>query len=258
MERKGSRISKKDIRLNKFLALAGVGSRRSNDELIVSGVVRVNGKKITELGTRVDPDRDIVTVKGNPVHLAQHSVYILFNKPKDCITTLSDERDRTTVRDYVRVKERVFPVGRLDRNTTGALLMTNDGDLTNLLIHPSFEVEKVYKVSVDKALKTEDLARLKRGVALDDGVAHANEVELVDGSKRMRVFVSIHEGKNREVRRLFEALGYDVKYLDRVSFAGLTCSGLQRGEWRYLTNSEVRYLRGLAESKQTDNTLPQG
>ena len=258
MERKSPGIHKEDIRLNKFLAMAGVGSRRGNDELIVSGVVRVNGKKADELGAKVDPDRDIVTVNGNTVHLAQHDVYILFNKPKDCITTLSDEKDRTTVLDYVRVKQRVFPVGRLDRNTTGILLLTNDGELTNSLIHPSFEIEKTYKVSLDKPLKAEDLVRLKRGIHLEDGVARANEIEFVEGSKRMRVFVSIHEGRNREVRRLFDALGYDVKYLDRVSFAGLGYSGLQRGEWRYLTNAEVRYLQELVSRRESVNTLPKG
>ncbi len=258
MERKSPGIHKEDIRLNKFLAMAGVGSRRGNDELIVSGVVRVNGKKADELGAKVDPDRDIVTVNGNTVHVAQHDVYILFNKPKDCITTLSDEKDRTTVLDYVRVKQRVFPIGRLDRNTTGILLLTNDGELTNSLIHPSFEIEKTYKVSLDKPLKAEDLVRLKRGIHLEDGVARANEIEFVEGSKRMRVFVSIHEGRNREVRRLFDALGYDVKYLDRVSFAGLGYSGLQRGEWRYLTNAEVRYLQELVSRRESVNTLPKG
>jgi 23S rRNA pseudouridine2605 synthase len=258
VERKSSGIHKEDIRLNKFLAMAGVGSRRGNDELIVSGVVRVNGKKVDELGAKVDPNRDVVTVNGNAVHVAQHNVYILLNKPKDCITTLSDEKDRTTVLDYVRVKQRVFPVGRLDRNTTGALLLTNDGELTNSLIHPRFEVEKTYKVSLDKPLKGEDLLRLKRGVRLEDGMARASEIEFVEGSKRMRVFISIHEGRNREVRRLFETLKYDVKYLDRVSFAGLGYSGLQRGEWRYLTNAEIRFLQELVSQKDSVTTLPIG
>jgi 23S rRNA pseudouridine2605 synthase len=254
VERKGPRIHKEDIRLNRFLAMAGVGSRRGNDELIVSGAIKVNGKQVRELGTKVDPEKDIVTVHGNPVHPAQHTVYILLNKPKDCITTLKDEKERTTVSDYVRVKERVYPVGRLDRNTTGVLLLTNDGDMTHSLIHPSFEVEKVYRVSLDKPLKNEDLGRLKRGVDLDDGPARAGEVHFVDGSKRMRVFVSLHEGRNREVRRIFEALGYDVKYLDRVSFAGLEYSGLQRGEWRYLTNEEVRYLKKLVTQSDSSHT----
>ena len=245
LERKSARIHQEDLRLNRFLAMAGVGSRRCNDEFILSGVVKVNGKKITELGSKVDPDKDIVTVHGNPVHLAQHNVYILLNKPKDCITTLSDEKQRTTVLDFVRVKQRVFPVGRLDRNTTGALLLTNDGDLTNSLIHPKFEIQKVYRAALDKPITNEHFGKLKRGVHLDDGVARANEAQIVEGSKRTKIVVSIHEGRNREVRRLFEALGYDVKYLDRVSFAGLTCSGLQRGEWRYLTNAEVRYLQEL-------------
>jgi 23S rRNA pseudouridine2605 synthase len=238
--------------------MAGVGSRRSNDELITSGAVKVNGKKVTELGSKVDPERDIVTVRGSPVHLAQYFVYILLNKPKDCITTLSDEKDRTTILDYVRVKQRVFPVGRLDRNTTGALLLTNDGNLTNLLIHPKFEVQKVYRVALDKPFQGEHLGRLKRGVRLEDGMARVEDAQIVEGSKRTKILVSIHEGRNREVRRLFEALGYDVKYLDRVSFAGLTCTGLQRGEWRYLTNAEVRFLKGLAVRSDSAHLTPAG
>ncbi len=256
VERKGARVHKEVIRLNKFLAMAGVGSRRSNDELIGSGVVRVNGKKVAELGTKVDPENDIVTVYGNPVHLAQHNVYILLNKPKDCITTLSDEKDRKTVLDYVRVKQRVFPVGRLDRNSTGVLLLTNDGALTHALTHPRLEIEKVYRVSLDTPLKNEDLAKLRQGVRLEDGLARASEIDFVDGSKRMKVIVSIHEGRNREVRRLFEAVGYDVKYLDRVLFAGLGYSGLQRGEWRYLTNAEVRYLREMVSQKESTSSHP--
>jgi len=258
VEGKSSRIYKEDIRLNKYLALAGVGSRRSNDELIRSGAVRVNGKKIGELGTRINPEKDIVTVNGNAVNVARNDVYIMLNKPKDCITTLSDEKDRTTVMNYVRVKQRIFPVGRLDRNTTGVLLLTNDGAMTNSLIHPTLEIEKVYKVALDKPLRNEDLAKLKRGVRLEDGIARAGEVQFVEGSKRMRVFISIHEGRNREVRRIFEALGYGVKYLDRVSFAGLNYSGLQRGEWRYLTNAEVRFLKELVSQRQSANTFPPG
>ncbi len=253
VERKGAGIHQENIRLNRFLAMAGVGSRRSNDELITSGAVKVNGRKVTELGSRVDPERDIVTVRGNPVHLAQHFVYVLLNKPKDCITTLSDERDRTTVVDYVKIKQRVYPVGRLDRNTTGVLLLTNDGDLTNSLIHPKFEVQKIYRAVLDKPIRSEDLGRLKRGVKLEDGTARANEAEIVEGSKRTRILVSLHEGRNREVRRIFDALGYDVKYLDRVSFAGLTYTGLQRGEWRHLTNVEVRYLKELTAQHTSEN-----
>jgi len=238
--------------------MAGVGSRRSNDELITSGAVKVNGKKITALGSKVNPERDIVTVHGNVVNIGRHNVYILLNKPKDCITTLSDEKDRTTVLDYVRVKHRVFPVGRLDRNTTGTLLLTDDGDLTNSLIHPRYEVEKVYRVALDKPLEGGHLGQLKRGVRLEDGMARVSDAEFVEGSKRTKILVSIHEGRNREVRRLFEALGYDVKYLDRVSFAGLTYSGLQRGEWRYLTNEEVRYLKGRNVQSHSTHVAREG
>jgi 23S rRNA pseudouridine2605 synthase len=242
VETQNSDLHQKAVRLNKFLALAGIGSRRHNDDLILSGVVKVNGRPVKELGTRIDPMIDRVTVHGKPVGLAEKTLYILFNKPKDCITTLKDERGRTTVMDYVRVKERVYPVGRLDRNTTGVLLLTNDGEVAHALTHPKFEVERIYRVVLEVGILDEHLSNLKKGVRLEDGVARVNNVEVIPGEKRRKLLVSLQEGRNREVRRIFDALGYDVKQLERVAFAGLTAVGLKRGEWRKLTRKEVDHL----------------
>ncbi|MGH2568450.1 MAG: pseudouridine synthase [Bacteroidota bacterium] len=239
-------ILQESIRLNKFLALAGIGSRRSNDDLILSGAVKVNGRVILQLGTRINPARDRVSVRGNPVYLTQKQIYIVFNKPKDTITTVKDERGRPTVMDYVRVKERVYPVGRLDRNTTGVLLLTNDGQLAHSLIHPKFEVEKVYHVRLDRGILDGDVRTLKEGVRLDDGLAKAHFIETIKKTKRTELYISIHEGRNREVRRMFETLGYDVKRLDRISFAGITTTGLPRGKWRKLSSKEVEHLKKVA------------
>jgi len=246
VERKSPDVHKKTIRLNKFLAMAGKGSRRKNDELILSGVVKVNGKIVTELGVQVNPDRDRVSVQGQPVTLAQKSVYIVLNKPKDCITTMSDERGRTTVMDYVKQKERIYPVGRLDRNTTGVLLFTNEGELAHALMHPTTGLEKVYHVRVDKELTELSLQKLRRGVRLDDGKAKAERVEILPRSRRLEAIVTVVEGRNRIIRRMFEELGYDVKRLDRISFCGVTTERLARGRWRYLTIAEVKALRALA------------
>lgn len=245
MERKSTKLPQETLRLNRFLAMAGVASRRKSDELILSGVVRVNGKVVTELGTKVDPETDRVTVNGKPVALVEKKIYILMNKPKDAITTMSDEKGRTTVMDYLKTKYRVFPVGRLDRNTTGVLLFTNDGDFANALLHPRNEIEKMYRVTLDKQITDEDLKKLQKGVELQDGVAKARSADIIEGSKRKKVLITLTEGRNREVRRMFEALGYDVKQLDRVSFAGLTPLGVPRGKWRFLTNLEVKQLKEL-------------
>lgn len=246
VERENTGIHQEAIRLNKFLALAGVGSRRKNDELILSGAVKVNGKTVIELGTRVHPDKDRVAVNGQHVHVAQKQLYLLLNKPKDCITTLDDERGRTTVMDYIRVRERVFPVGRLDRNTTGVLLLTNDGELANGLMHPRRGVEKVYRVKLNRALNDEHIRQLRRGIRLDDGLARVRHLSLIPGSRRMEVLLSLHEGRNREVRRMFEALQYEVKQLERISYGGLTAEGLARGEWRHLSQKEVEHLKLLS------------
>ena len=246
MEREDSRVHQEAIRLNRFLALAGVGSRRKNDELILSGVVKVNGKIVTELGVKVDPFSDRVTVQGQIVALQRKVHYLLLNKPKDCITTVSDERGRVTVMDYVKMRDRIYPVGRLDRNTTGVLLLTNDGELANALIHPKGEIERVYRVRLERGIADEDFSRLKRGVRLEDGVAKPHEAGVIPGTKRTEIFIALTEGRNREVRRVVEALGYEVEALERVSFAGLTTQGLARGRWRALTRSEVRHLKQQA------------
>jgi 23S rRNA pseudouridine2605 synthase len=250
LEGKSTGIHQKTIRLNKFLSMAGVGSRRKNDELILSGAVHINGRPVTELGVQVDPTRDKVAVNGNVVLPEERKVYLLFNKPKDTITTMSDEKGRSTVMEYIHVKQRVFPIGRLDRNTTGILLMTNDGELANALIHPKFEVEKMYRVTVDRSVRDDELKRLRKGVRLDDGLAKAKEVEIIQGSKRKKILITLQEGRNREVRRMFEVLGLDVSQLDRVMFAGLTPLGVPRGEWRHLTRAEVEYLFELTGVKE--------
>jgi 23S rRNA pseudouridine2605 synthase len=242
VEREDTRVHQEALRLNRFLALAGVGSRRKNDELILSGVVKVNGRIVQELGTRVYPLKDRVTVNGQPVELRHKRYYILFNKPKDCITTLSDEKGRTTVMDYVRLRERIYPIGRLDRNTTGVLLLTNDGDLAHGLMHPRKEIERVYRVRLERGMLDEDFTRLKRGIRLQDGIARPHRVELIPGTRRKELLIALTEGRNREVRRLFEALEYDVKGLERVVYAGLTTEGVARGRWRFLTHAEVSHL----------------
>lgn len=258
VEREDTGIYQEAIRLNKFLALAGIGSRRKNNELILTGAVKVNGKIVHELGVRVNPSKDRVAVNGQTVHIEPKQLYILFNKPKDCITTLDDERGRTTIMDYVHVRERVFPVGRLDRNTTGVLLLTNDGGLANALMHPSREVEKIYRVRLDRGINDEHLTSLRTGIRLHDGLARVRDVRVIPGSRRKEILLSLHEGRNKEVRRMFEALRYDVKQLERVSYAGLTIAGLARGKWRHLTYNEIELLRllsGLAGARASSKGL---
>lgn len=246
LEREDSRVHQETVRLNKYLAIAGVGSRRKNDELILSGAVKVNGKVVQELGVKIKPLKDRVTVNGSPVEVRQKSYYILFNKPKDCITTVSDERGRTTVMDYVRIKERIYPIGRLDRNTVGVLLLTNDGDLANGLLHPKGEIERIYRVRLERGILDEDLKKMKKGIRLEDGVAKPHQAAVVPGTRRTELLVSLVEGKNREVRRMFEAMRYDVKSLERIAFAGLTTEGVPRGRWRFLSRPEVTYLKEQA------------
>jgi 23S rRNA pseudouridine2605 synthase len=246
VEREDSRVHQEAIRLNRFLALAGVGSRRKNDELILSGVVKVNGKVVRELGVKVAPFSDRVTVQGQIVALQRKIHYLLLNKPKDCITTMSDERGRVTVMDYVKMRDRIYPIGRLDRNTTGVLLLTNDGALANALMHPKGEIERVYRVRLERGIEDEDFSKLKRGVRLEDGIAKPHQAGVIPGTKRTEIYIALTEGRNREVRRMVEALGYEVEALERVSFAGLTTQGLARGRWRALTRAEVRHLKQQA------------
>lgn len=234
-----------EMRLNKFLSEAGVASRRKADELITSGVVRVNGNVVTELGMKVHPQKDDVSVRGTPVYVQAQLYYILLNKPKDCITTTSDEKGRRTVMDLVPTEHNIYPVGRLDRNTTGALLLTNDGDVANVLMHPRFHIEKSYVAELGEKIKTQDIERLRNGVKLEDGKSAPADAEVLDGPTGMVVGLVIHEGRNRQVRRMFETLGYTVRKLDRVNYAGFSLKGLKRGAWRYLEESEVGYLRKL-------------
>ena len=234
------------VRLNKFIADAGICSRRRADDLIRSGKVRVNGKVVTDMGVKINPAGDTVFVNEMQAVRLDESVYIVFNKPKDCITTSSDERARTTVMDYVRLKERVYPVGRLDRNTTGVLLLTNDGEFANRLMHPKLEIKKTYNVTLDRPLEVEDADRLVKGVRLSEGVTSPAEVYYLPGGRKKEIGIVIHEGRNRQVHRMFESLGYDIRKLDRAAYADITYEGLPRGRWRNLTKAELRKLMGAA------------
>ena len=231
------------IRLNKFLAHAGVCSRREADEFITAGVVSVNGEVVTELGTKIKRS-DVVKFHDEPVSI-ERKVYVLLNKPKDTVTTSDDPQERRTVMDLVKgaCNERIYPVGRLDRNTTGVLLLTNDGDLASKLTHPKFLKKKIYHVHLDKNLTKADMEQIAAGIQLEDGEIHADAISYTDDFKKDQVGIEIHSGKNRIVRRIFESLGYKVVKLDRVFFAGLTKKGLRRGDWRYLSEAEVNYLR---------------
>ena len=231
------------IRLNKFLANAGVCSRREADEFITAGVVSVNGVVVTELGTKIKR-ADEVKFHDQMVSI-ERKIYILLNKPKDTVTTSDDPQARRTVMDLVKgaCDERIYPVGRLDRNTTGVLLLTNDGDLASKLTHPKFLKKKIYHVHTDKNVTKADMDQIAAGIQLDDGEIHADAISYTDDVRRDEVGIEIHSGKNRIVRRIFESLGYKVVKLDRVFFAGLTKKGLRRGEWRYLSEQEVNYMR---------------
>ena len=231
------------LRLNKFLANAGICSRREADEFIQAGVVTVNGQVVTELGTKI-LRTDEVKFHDQPVKI-EKKVYVLLNKPKDYVTTSDDPQQRKTVMDLVKnaCPERIYPVGRLDRNTTGVLLLTNDGDLASKLTHPKYLKKKIYHVYLDKNVTAHDLQQIADGVQLEDGEIKADDVQYASPTDKKQVGIEIHSGKNRIVRRIFEALGYRVQKLDRVQFAGLTKKNLKRGDWRYLTEEEVDRLR---------------
>ncbi len=232
-----------EIRLNKFMANAGICSRREADELIQKGLVKVNGVAVSELGTKIKRE-DVVEYNDQVVTL-ENKCYILLNKPKDCVTTSDDPDGRLTVMDLVKnaCKERIYPVGRLDRNTTGVLLLTNDGDLASKLTHPKFVKKKIYQVWTDKNISEEDMQRLADGIELEDGPIHADAISYVNDRDRNQAGIEIHSGRNRIVRRMFEHLGYRVTKLDRVYFAGLTKKNLPRGRWRYLSQEEVNFLK---------------
>ncbi len=231
------------VRLNKFLANAGICSRREADEFIQAGVVSVNGQVVTELGTKVLRTDDI-RFHDQKVSM-EKKVYVLLNKPKDCVTTSDDPQQRKTVMDLVKnaCPERIYPVGRLDRNTTGVLLLTNDGDLASKLTHPKFLKKKIYHVFLDKKVTAHDMQQIATGITLEDGEVHADAIEYASATDKSQVGIEIHSGKNRIVRRIFESLGYRVVKLDRVQFAGLTKKNLRRGDWRFLTEKEVDMLR---------------
>ena len=232
------------VRLNKFIANSGICSRREADTYIETGLVTVNGERVTELGTKIDPVRDDIRFNGQRIR-GEKKVYLVMNKPKDFVTTLSDPHADRTVMDLISKSlcpERVFPVGRLDKATTGVLLLTNDGDLTEKLTHPKHEVRKIYHATLDKNLKKEDFDKILEGIELEDGPIAADALSYVEGDKS-QVCLEIHSGRNRIVRRLFEHLGYKVKKLDRVYFAGLTKKNLRRGAWRFLEEKEIALLK---------------
>lgn len=234
------------VRINKFISMCGVASRRKADELVLAGKVEVNGKRLTDLGAKIDPRKDKVFVEGKQAALVHDFVYLVMNKPRDTITTLSDEKGRTTVMSMVRTKQRVYPIGRLDRNTTGVLLLTNDGEFSNRLMHPKFEIPKSYHVTLETPLAQEHAAALRRGITLDDGKTGPAEVYTIPHSKGKEVGIVIHEGRNRQVRRMFESLGYEVRKLDRVAYGPITKEGLSRGATRSLTKAEIRTLKRMA------------
>jgi 23S rRNA pseudouridine2605 synthase len=235
--------------LNKYIAHAGVCSRRDAAGLVKEGKVTVNNTRILEPGFRVT-EKDEVKVQGRPLQIRRNLVYILLNKPKDFITTTEDERGRKTVLDLVRkaTPERVYPVGRLDRNTTGVLLLTNDGDLAQKLSHPSHEVKKVYEVTLDRQLSKKDFEDITKGITLEDGFIAPDALAWPDSKNKHIVGIEIHSGRNRIVRRIFEQLGYEIKALDRVLYADLSKKNVERGKWRFLSEKEVRLLKYLNAS----------
>lgn len=237
------KTGEESVRLNKFIAASGICSRREADELIKAGLVSVNGKIVTELGTKVIP-QDIVRYNNEKIK-SERLVYVLLNKPKDFITTVKDPHAKKTVIDLTHnaCKERIYPVGRLDKNTTGVLLLTNDGKLTKILTHPSYNKAKIYHVTLDKSLSKDHFQKILSGIELDDGAIHADALSYTDASDKKKIGIEIHSGRNRVVRRIFEHLGYRIRKLDRVYFAGLTKKGLPRGKWRFLSEKEISILK---------------
>lgn len=242
----GQQATGESIRLNRYLSMCGVASRRKADELIAGGEVSVNGAVVTELGTLVHPGKDRVFYNGKEVAAVDAPVYLVLNKPRDTITTSSDERGRTTVMDILHARKRVYPIGRLDRNTTGVLLFTNDGEFAHRLMHPKFKIPKAYLVTCDEAVSREHLDELRTGVRLERAMTAPAEVLVIPGGKGKEIGITIHEGMNRQVRRMFEVLGYDVRKLDRVAYGPITKEGLPRGASRALTPQEVRRLKTMA------------
>jgi 23S rRNA pseudouridine2605 synthase len=236
--------------LNKYIAHSGLCSRRDAVEIVKGGKVKVNGEVILEPGYKISPT-DTVIVNGKNIQPVKQMVYILLNKPKDYITTTDDEHNRKTVLDLIKhaSKEKVYPVGRLDRNTSGVLLLTNDGDLTQKLTHPSNEIKKIYAITLDRPLAKHDFEKIAEGILLEDGMAKVDAIGYTDPKDKSQVGIEIHSGRNRIVRRIFENLKYDVKALDRVIFAGLTKKNVERGKWRFLSEKEVRDLKFFRKGK---------
>jgi 23S rRNA pseudouridine2605 synthase len=245
--------------LNKFIAHAGICSRRDAAELVKVGKVIVNGEKVLEPGHKVT-DKDDIKVNGKKLHIRKNLVYILINKPKDYITTTEDPQGRKTVLDIIRnaTEERVYPIGRLDRNTTGVLLLTNDGELAQKLSHPSYEIKKIYEVKLDKPLIKKDFETILNGITLEDGFVAPDSMAYADPKDKSVIGIEIHSGRNRIVRRIFEHLGYDVRNLDRVMYANLTKKNVDRGKWRFLTEKEVRLLKYLNASYTKNKTVTRG
>ncbi len=236
------------MRLNKFLAQAGIASRRKCDDLILAGFVKVNGKTIDRVGVVIDENKDKVTFKGRPVTIRKHFTYILLNKPKGVVTTARDQFRRRTVLDLIAIPERIFPVGRLDYNTTGVLLLTDDGELSNRLLHPNYKVTKVYRALLNRVIRPVDLFRLSHGVELEGRKTQPckiTELRIVDNGSLLEI--ELKEGRNRQIRKMFDLFNYHVEELERISFAGLKATGLQQGEWRYLTKDEVKRLKEMVD-----------
>lgn len=243
--------------LNKFLAHCGICSRRDAVMLISEGKVKINGTIATEPGYKVQP-KDEIMFNGKKLFVTKNLVYILLNKPKDYITTTDDPQGRKTVLELIKkaTDERVYPIGRLDRNTSGVLLLTNDGDLTQKLSHPSYEIKKIYEVKLDKILNKADFEKILTGLVLEDGPVLVDSLAYADSKDKSIIGIEIHSGRNRIVRRIFEHLGYDVKGLDRVMYAGLTKKNVERSKWRYLSDKEIRLLKYMNESKRGSNKIP--
>jgi 23S rRNA pseudouridine2605 synthase len=246
-------MEKNQIRLNRYLALCGLGSRRKCDDLIAGGAIKVNGKLVTQMGVRIDPNKDKVEYYNQRVKPEEKHLFILLNKPLRTVTTASDERRRKTVLDLVEIDQRIFPVGRLDYDTTGALLLTSDGKLAFLLAHPRFHVPKIYRVLLDKRIRPIDLHHFRKGIMLDDrktAPCKVEEIRILDNASLLEV--ELQEGRNRQIRRMLDLLGYKVKKLHRLEFAGLRVDDMKTGEWRSLATEEIQRLRKLAEEHKGD------
>ncbi len=227
-------------RLQKLISRAGVTSRRDAENLIAAGRVTVDGKVVTELGAKADPSKNKICVDGKKLNFDAEKVYILLNKPRGYVSTAKDERGRKIVLDLVNIPARIFPIGRLDLNSEGLILLTNDGELMNALIHPKFQINKTYIAKITGAVTEENLDKLRAGIELDDGLTAPAEIYLLDAET---VEITIHEGRNRQIRRMFAAIGCDVKRLKRIAFAGLTLDGVKVGKFRYLTRAEIDFLK---------------